>query len=185
MFKKYCLNEYTNTTVNTRWCHVCRIIKKKIFCLMGTELHTRFCLYELGSFSCQSFPPLWISTSFHPSIFSSKLSSRLRVTGTILVWSPPSLPVTSPGHSLHRSKQRPASSALQAAPFLLVGNFQAWTWGHQETQNQVLMGLSTGLSGRLRLSANLLIDIKKTSGIWKKKKKCFGWCPALIPHELS
>ena len=171
MFKKYCLNEYTNTTVNTRWRHVCRIIKKKIFCLMGTELRTRFCLYELGSFSCQSFPPLWISTSFHPSIFSSKLSSRLRVTGTILVWSPPSLPVTSPGHSLHRSKQRPASSALQAAPFLLVGNFQAWTWGHQETQNQVLMGLSTGLSGRLRLSANLLIDIKKTSGIWKKKKK--------------
>ena len=102
-------------------------------------------------------------------IFSLLGSSRLRVTGTILVWSPPSLPVTSPGHSLHRSKQRPASSALQAAPFLLVGNFQAWTWGHQETQNQVLMGLSTGLSGRLRLSANLLIDIKKTSGIWKKK----------------
>lgn len=148
---------------------------------MGTELHTRFCLYELGSFSCQSFPPLWISTSFHPSIFSSKLSSRLRVTGTILVWSPPSLPVTSPGHSLHRSKQRPASSALQAAPFLLVGNFQAWTWGHQETQNQVLMGLSTGLSGRLRLSANLLIDIKKTSGIWKKKKKMLWLVPRFNP----
>ena len=166
-----------NTTVNMRWCDVWTIIKKKNFCLTGTELHTRFCLYELGSFCCRSFPPLWVSPSVHPSVFSSKLSSRLRVTGMILVWSPPSLPITSPAHSLDRSKQGPVSSALQAAPFLTIGDFQAWTWGHQETQNQVLMRLSAGLSGRLRLSANLLIDIKKTSGIWTTKKKAMAGAP--------